>query len=297
MKVDRKNIVVAATRKALNARVKAKLPLDTSVCIYDLAECLGADVWFVDIPSMEGVYLPDSRRIIVSSLRPAGRQVFTCAHELGHDVHGHGEKFDELLEQRSENRRFETDEFAADCFAGLVLMPKVAVTNACYLRGVDGTTCGPEAIYEIASWFGVGYTTLLHHMHGALRMLSPQRLAELEKMKKTLPAIRAAIAGRDCPYNLVVAHRHWTGRAIDLAVDDMAMLPGGVMIEGSCVQVLRGLETQTLVAAVAPGIGRASVGTEWASYIRVCRKNYVGRAKYRFLEEVDDADCAARCHD
>lgn len=290
MQMDRRAIAASAMRKALNARARANVPLDAPVCVYDAAERLGADVWFVDIPSMEGVYLPDAKRIIISSLRPSARQMFTCAHELGHDVHGHGEKFDELLEQRSDQRPFDYDEFAADCFAGQFLMPKLAVVRALNERGVDLKTCGPEEIYGIASWFGVGYTTLLHHLHSTLGLLPAERFAELESLKRKLPAIRAAIAGQECPHNLIVAHRAWGGRAIDLEVQDMVLLPRGAVIEGTSIQVLSTAATP-LAVAISPGLGRAvCAGNGWASYIRVSRKNYIGRAKYRFLEEVDDAD-------
>ena len=75
--------------EALRVRTRAGLGLEEAVCVYDLAEHLGIEVRFTDIPSMEGMYyLASEPSIILSSLRPPGRRVFTCAHELGHHSNG-----------------------------------------------------------------------------------------------------------------------------------------------------------------------------------------------------------------
>ena len=48
---------------------------------------------------------------------------------------------------------------------------------------------------------------------------------------------------------------------------------------------------RTIARAVRPGIGRvAAKRSEWSAYIRVSRQQFVGRAQYRFEEEVEDAE-------
>ena len=75
-------------------------------------------------------YKSPEPHIILSSLRPAGRRAFTCAHELAHHFRGDSVHVDELVEQWKRPRRFDPKEFAADCFAGALLMPKMAVERA-----------------------------------------------------------------------------------------------------------------------------------------------------------------------
>src|SRR5437764_967903 len=78
-------------------RRAAGFDLDVPLCVYDLAEGLGVDVWFKAIPRLEGMYVKTpGPSMVVSSLRPAGRQVYTGGHELGHHVYGHGSQIDEV---------------------------------------------------------------------------------------------------------------------------------------------------------------------------------------------------------
>ena len=82
---DRRAIARQAMAAALRTRLSLGYGLEHAVCVYDLAEKLGVEVRFLDVPSMEGMYSSaSSPTIIVSSLRPFGRRAFNCAHELGH---------------------------------------------------------------------------------------------------------------------------------------------------------------------------------------------------------------------
>jgi Zn-dependent peptidase ImmA (M78 family) len=289
VKFDSKQLASEAAIKALQIRKDARYSLQDPVSVYDLADRLGVKVIFTAIPSMEGIYLPlESPTILVSSLRPAGRQSFTCAHELGHHAFGHGEQFDELVDQRSEDRQFNPKEFQADCFAGALMMPKVAVKHGFTLRGWDPASCHPEAFYVIATWLGVGYTTLIFHMEKVLGLLNKSRAEDLYRIR--IPSLRAALIGRECRDNLIIADQHWYGRAIDAQVNDIIRVPPTTIIEGSCVEVVNKGEDWTLAQAIRPGIGRViDLASEWSSYVRVSRKEFEGRSRYRFEEEVDDA--------
>ena len=278
-------MAVTAVSKALQLRRKQGCTLAEPVCIYDFADRLGVDVRFVDIPSMEGMYVVAAGSIaIVSSLRPPGRQVFTTAHELGHHVLGHGEQFDELIDQRSDQRRRSPEEFQANCFAGALLMPKATVSRAFYVRKADPNTCEPVVFYVIATWLGVGYRTLVDHMQYALNAVSASRANELRSHRPV--ALRTMLLGRECRNHLVVADENWDGRAVDLAVDDIVLLPRDVELDGRCVEVIEQGSNRMVARAVTSGIGSAR-GLRLSTPIRVARKEYVGRACYRFEEDAD----------
>jgi Zn-dependent peptidase ImmA (M78 family) len=279
-----------ATAKALQVRKRGNIPLWEPVAVYDLAERLGVDMRFIDVPSMEGAYcMAEHPTIIVSSLRPPGRQFFTGAHELGHHIFGHGDQYDEFVDGRQEQTYDDPDEFAADCFAGALLMPKIAVDRAFSLRNWDPKTCRPENMYVVATYLGVGYTTLIHHMQHTFGTLNTARVSDL--IRTSAQSLRASLLGQECSEYLVVADIQWTGRAIDVKESDFILLPSDTIIEGNCAMVVERTADRTVVRATQSGIGRVYIpGTTWASFIRVTRKNFVGRGKYRFLEDVGDGE-------
>lgn len=290
MSIDRQQLARMATAKALQLRKRGAIEPWGAICVFDLAERLGVDVRFIDIPSMEGAYcLAAHPTIIVSSLRPAGRQAFTGAHELGHHVFGHGDQYDELVDTRCAEPKFDPDEFVADCFAGAMLMPKLAVDHAFVVRGLDPSTCQPEQMYSVASYFGVGYTTIISHMRYALGALTPSRSKVL--LRSTPQSLCSSLLGRECREPLIYVDVHWMGRAIDVQESDLILLPPDAVIEGCAAVIVEQIPAGTVVNAVQPGISRARIpGKTWAAFIRVTRKSYVGRAKYRFAEEVSDVD-------
>ena len=51
---DRRAIARQAIAAALRTRLSAGYGLDHAICVYDLAEKLGLEVRFLDLPSMEG---------------------------------------------------------------------------------------------------------------------------------------------------------------------------------------------------------------------------------------------------
>jgi hypothetical protein len=288
MSPERRRLALRASTCALRMRQKAHIAPHEPCSVFDLADSLGVEVRLAALPSAEGIYSPGKPVIVVSSLRPPGRQAFTCAHELGHHAYGHGEQFDELVEERGTRRRFDPKEFEADCFATALLLPRTAVLKGLASRGWNPKTLSPEQGYTLASWLGVGYTTLISNMQWGMGLLTPGQAAGLEKIKR--PQIRKSILGRDCRDNLIVVDEHWTGRAIDAQVDDLILLPRAIAIEGGVVvEQLGDSEQGCLVRAARPGVGRASFGNgEWAQFIRVSRKQFTGLARFRHLEEVDD---------
>ena len=283
---NRQSIARQAMTAALRARLSVGYGLDHAVCVYDLAEKLGVEVRFLNLPSMEGMYSSASGpTIIVSSLRPPGRRAFTCAHELGHHNRSDGVEIDELVELW-DKPRFDSKEFAADCFAGALLMPKMAVSKAFAIRGWRIEDCTPEQAFMIAGYFGVGYTTLVHHLRSALQVLPDVRAQAL--LTVAPHRAQSLLLGWQTPQNVVVVDAHWTGRPVDVEVGDLIFVRGGAQSEGACIEPSSDMEHGRLFRVASPGIGRLEAGTTWSAFVRASRRDYVGRALYRHWEEVED---------
>ena len=283
---DRRAIARQAMAAALRTRLSLGYGLEHAVCVYDLAEKLGVEVRFLDLPSMEGMYSSASGpTIIVSSLRPPGRRAFTCAHELGHHNRRDGVEIDEFVEQW-DKPRFDPKEFAADCFAGALLLPKMAVSRAFAVRGWSMEECTPEQAYMVAGYFGVGYTTLIHHLRGALQVLSDTRAQALLKVSPR--KAQSLLLGWQTPDTVVAVDSHWTGRAVDVEVGDLIFVKGRVQSDGECLEPSPDVEHGRVFRVARPGIGRLEAGTTWSTFVRVSRRAYVGRALYRHWEEAGD---------
>ena len=284
--MNRKTIVMQAVAKALRMRRSAGYGLDSAVCVYDLAQRLDIEVRFLDIPSMEGMYYKAPKpHIILSSLRPPGRRAFTCAHELGHHSYGDGTRIDELVKER-EAPQFDHSEFAADCFAGALLMPKMAVERAFALRKWSISECTPDQVYMVSNYFGVGYTTLIHHLRNALLLLpGPQA----EKLLKVPPRRAQALSlGWETSETVWIADEYWTGRPIDVEVGDLIFVLGRPRLEGCCVEHVADRDGGRLICARQPGIGRLEDSSGWSAFIRISRREFIGRSLFRHQEEVDD---------
>jgi Zn-dependent peptidase ImmA (M78 family) len=267
-------------------RRSAGCDLDGAICVYDLAQRLGIEVRILDIPSMEGMYYRASEpTIILSSLRPPGRRAFTCAHELGHHSRGDGTRIDQLVEQW-QRPKFDPGEFAADCFAGALLMPKMAVERAFALREWKMSESTPEQAYTVSNYFGVGYTTLIHHMRSALLLLPDARAEALLKIR---PRQAQALAlGWETPETVWVVDGHWSDRAIDVEAGDLIFVDGQPNSEGDCVEHVLDTERGRLLRARQPGIGRLENGSTWSAFVRVSRRGFIGRSLFRHREEPDD---------
>lgn len=282
---DWKGLARLALRGALEIRRRGQVPRDAPVCVFDLAERIGLEVRFCAGASFEGMYAKGSGALLVPSLRPPGRQAFTCGHEMGHWYFGHGSRIDELPEFAPDDRA-DLDEWVANLFAAYLLMPSWAVAHSFQRRGIDPTTCLPADLYAAACELGVGYETLIQHLRWSLRLITPARASELSAI--TPKAIRDCIIGKVTTKHLVVVGTEWIAGNIDLQVGHTALLPTGTVVEGTNVTVVSDLPAGRLVQGQKPGIARVFVeGTPWAKFVRVSRAEFEGRSLYRHLEDPD----------
>ncbi|MBA9900919.1 ImmA/IrrE family metallo-endopeptidase [Burkholderia cepacia] len=282
---DKKALFTAAVAKALQARKRLGIALEEAVSPLDAAEKLGVEVRLADLPSMEGMYVSGGRpTIILSSLRPFGRRNFTCAHELGHHAFGHGEQFDELTSDRSYRRATDSKEFQADTFAAFFLMPKSALENGMLRRQLKYDTLDPIAVYGLANWLGVGYSTLVNHMVNGIGTISR---AIGDRLLRSAPRdIRQQLIGTpSAAQQVILADQHWRGRSIDCEVGDLIRVPENCRYEGA-------LAASPIVGfAQVQAVGISRIVHEeagWSAFVRASLKNYKGRACFRFEEEVDE---------
>jgi Zn-dependent peptidase ImmA (M78 family) len=274
----------SAVRAAAKLRAQHGIGVTDSLCPFDLAERMGIVVRFVRLASLEGIYTPDPvPTILISADRPAGRRRFTCSHEIGHHVFRHGTRLDELREG-GETRSTE-EESIADRFAVGILLPKLAVENACARRGFPLQAPSPEQTFILAQDFGVGYTTLIGYLQFTLQAVSA---SHAEALRKIRPAtLRRTIGGAAADLDVLIADNAWGARPIDLAIGDVALTPTLSQMEGRCVEFCD--TPSPRIRASAAGTESIVLAPERApTLVRVSRRGFVGLARYRYLEEVAD---------
>ena len=277
-----------AMQTSIRIRLAAGLDLRSPICIFQLCEARGVIVRFNDV-NMEGMYDRFPRpRIHLSALRHLVRRNFTCAHELGHHEFGHGSTIDELREEGNVNHWDQPNEVLADAFAAFTLMPTLGIREAFARRNTNPNSATETQLYSVASNFGVGLTTLTTHLTFGIETMTPFRRASLAR--HTPRSIRAAFLGNAANEPLILVDEAWTAPTIDAEEGHLIWLPPGVAVDGKVLLADRDVRGGMLYRAIAPGLGRAYRGDgSWACFVRIARKEYVGLAAYRHLEDdVDD---------
>ena len=270
----------AIAKRAMEYRFARGLAFDQPCDIYDLISQEGIALQFVDVPSLEGMYLaePETQRICVCAHRPVGRQCYTAAHELGHHILGHGTQLDGVMDDLGQVRSLVPEEKAADMFARCVLMPPRAVRAAFRLRGFDLNALGPVEVYRVSCWLGVGYATLLNQMALSLGMLKPSDHRRLltATPKKIKAEFRTAVSDRD----VWPIDRFWANRRLHAQVGD------------SIIGLQTGCGAEPLAEAGTGAYLAASVGESkfpivggGSVRISVSRAAFVGFYEYRYLQE------------
>jgi uncharacterized protein DUF955 len=285
----RRALTTQGMNESIRARATAGVGVTGPVCIYQLCDAHRVGVRFVDV-NMEGMYQRATQsRIFLSSLRPVARRAFNCAHELGHHIFGHGSTVDQLYEERSKEDRDQPNEVLVNAFAAFTLMPTLGVRDALARRKLNASTATSRDLYAIACNFGVGYTTLVNHLAYGVEDMSRLRASDL--LKASPKSIRFAVLGQPIDDSLVIADEHWTSGTLDLEVGSYLLAPRGVEVDEDFLAPIEFSGPLALFRATTPGIRRAHVpATDWATFVRVSRKRYVGLAKYRHLEDLDDEE-------
>lgn len=272
---------------SLSARKLAGADLKSPVCIYGICEAHSVTVRFNGI-NMEGMYDRSPKpRIHISALRPLARRAFTCAHELGHHVFGHGSTIDELRDDHLRNSSRPPEEILADSFAAFMLMPTLGLREAFMRRKLDPNQASAEELYAIACNFGVGQATLVNHLAYSIGMITQARRDSLGQI--TPKMIRTQLLGEVVTEHLIVADTHWNSATLDAEQGSLLLLPTGVVVDTAMLMPERNLPGGRVFRAIKSGITRVAIpGASWATYVRIAPLRYVGLARYRHLE--DDMD-------
>lgn len=285
------NIKIELARKAytvaIRERKRAGIGLTSAICVFDLVYEAGVEVRFKDISSMEGLYYNDGRPLIlISSCRPRGRVAFNCAHEYGHHIFNHGDRIDEVMDSASE-KKWEPDEFLADCFAGFFLMPKIAISKAFAVRGWNVNKCTPEQAFIVSGCMGVGYKSLLTHIYYSLKVISYDHFNQLNSF--TPKQLKHRLTGLDHTEEVVILDKYWEAKPVDLCVGDLLVVPQGTTSEDACMEFVDKCPNGKIYKASKQGIDRVQNNSgDWASYVRVSRKYYEGLVQYRHFTEIEN---------
>lgn len=277
----KRSLLLAAARKAHRARTTLQIHPTSALSAVDAAVGLGIEVRFVSISSMEAMYVRGPPPVIlVSILRPAGRRNMSCAHEVGHHVFRHGTRIGKYLESNAYPQSDE--ETIANAFASFFLMPRGAVAQGFIQRGFEPKDPTALQVYIVAGWLGVGYQALLMQMAYRLKLLPSRRLMALPSNPQVAreQLVRDVGVTQDVT-DIIVVDDHWC-RPIDAQVGDAIVLPKGAIVDGACA-----VQEGAIAYPVRPGIDRIATTDGWSCFLRVSRKEYVGLATYRHLEDVN----------
>lgn len=285
---DRTALARHALRAAMQLRRNLAIPREVPVNAFDIAQMSGLDVRFLDVPSLEGMFIRDpGLRVLLPSLqhRPRARVLFSCAHEIGHHQFGHGTKADEYLAD-SANRAFSDEEFLANSFAGHLLMPRAAVMEAFQQRKWNATNPTAQQVYLVSSELGVGFGTLLWHMHWSLELISR---TEHDQLTKVAPkTLKLELTGDSAIQKVVVVDSFWRPAVpIDAECGESLVLPTNVGSECPLLTLVSQREGASVYAATRSGQGVITIEGKHVP-LRVARQHYVGPYVNRYLADPDE---------
>jgi hypothetical protein len=263
-------------------------PRETAVNAFDVASMVGADVRFIDSPSLEGMLVRDpGLRILLPSTkhRPKSRILFSCAHEIGHQQFDHGTKADRYLAHGEARAGFVAEEYLADSFAGHLLMPRAAVVGAFERRGWNVGTATIDQVFVVANQLGVGYGTLVTHMNSVMELMPANRRDELARASPK--TIKTGFAGEVCAGPLTIADVQWRDTPIDVEVGELVILPPESGSGCSLLSLIRNHAGRSVYCAARAGTTRLDLGSGQVM-IRVARQHYVGPLKNRYLDDPDE---------
>ena len=268
--------------RALRVRQRVGVGLSSPINIFDACHKLGVDVLFANLPSMEGMLARTPRAtIVVSSVRPPGRQAFTCAHELGHLIFQHAATVDLKAEGDLEIEEEDEEEYAANQFAAFFLMPKTAVVGALKARGIDPADCLSFPLLAVAGWFGVGFMAFINHLRFGLQLIGDSRWKALGKQR---PAkLRKDFFPSQALPGIHVVDAAWGPVIVEARTGDGVWF--AAKPEGTTLGSVSSYKGGAMVITDTPGTYSVSVPGLGTYQVRVARQNYEGRAIFRALSE------------
>lgn len=279
-------IATKGIKKADSLRIDLDLNMFQPLNVYDACNKLELDVRFVNI-NMEGMYIssddPAKSSIVLSALRPFSRKVYTCAHELGHHLFGHGSKIDMISDDSAETSNYDNDERLVDVFAAALLMPIAGVQLEFKKRGWNIKTATPIQYFTISSVFGIGYKTLIYNCT-INKLISPYKSQELSKYAPS-HFLNKLLKSKKETGHLKIIDSKYREKIVDSEVSGFLYLPKDIKLEGNHLEVVSETTNGICYKAIKPGILRANNPSEGQTYfIRIQNFEYEGLSENRHLE-------------
>jgi Predicted Zn peptidase len=283
---NRRALAISALRMAKQVRSQKGISDNTPLNAIDFATMF-CDVWFKGVSSLEGLYSNEpTPTIALGAERPIGRQSFTCAHELGHHFFKHGAKLDEL-ESKGAACKKDDDEYVADLFAGFFLMPQKAMTKTCSERAWQYETLAPLQAYILSNYFGVGYSSVVNHLAYSLKLIPHLQAQDL---LRTTPQKIKKKFGLESYRHLHLLDKHWNGKPLDSWVGDCVGVPHSTCFDKPHkLAVIGENEQYRFYQILSVGLIRSfDPSSDWGTFIRTSRPQFVGLAEYRFLDDEEE---------
>ncbi|MQY27236.1 ImmA/IrrE family metallo-endopeptidase [Nocardia aurantia] len=195
----RRDAVAIASMQAARLHQQMHTPYDRPVDVFGLTQRLG--LWLATQPldHTYGFYLSEgpSAGIVLNSNHPETLQRYTCAHELGHHLLGHGSRTDDSNTVDRNSDDLALKELQAQVFAAALLMPAPLVNRTLQRLGITGVPGAPD-IYAASRDMAVSYTAALWGL-AQLKKLDFGLLRALEKSgaKSAKDALRGGPAVTD----------------------------------------------------------------------------------------------------
>lgn len=271
-----------AILKASQIRKQLGLGMFQPINIFDACTKMGIDIRFVDL-NMEGFYVIQNNTpsILISTKRPLPRRTFTCGHELGHHVFGHGSKLDILSDEKEHTTIKDDDEILVDAFAAALLMPVGAIQAEFVKRSWNIQNASPVNFYTICSVFGVGYQTLVVHCKVSGLITESKAVGLLKLTPAKIFKTHFGAVEEKSYFRIMDEYAELS--VVDLEVSNYIILPFSTLIEGQSLEKIGTSELGCVYIAKKPGIFTANNSGK-SYFIRIQRENYIGFAEYRHLE-------------
>ena len=279
-------IATKGIKKADSLRMDLDINMFQPLNVYDACNKLELDVRFVNI-NMEGMYIssdnPAKSNIMLSALRPFSRKVYTCAHELGHHLFGHGSKIDMISDDSIETSNYDDEERLVDIFAAALLMPIAGVQLEFKKRGWNIKTATPFQYFTISSVFGIGYKTLIYNCT-INKLIGHNKSKELSKYTHSY-FLNKVLKSEKNTGHLKIIDSKYTEKIVDSEVSGFLYLPKNIRLEGGHLEMVSETKNGKCYEAIKPGILRANNIEDGQTYfIRIQNFEYEGLSEYRHLE-------------
>lgn len=160
--MTRRKILADASMQAQRLHARLRTDFDRPIDVFRVVQEEG--IWLASKPLGQGLYgfylrEGDATGIVVNAEHPEYLQRYTCAHELGHHILGHGSQLDEESDIMGNAKADGHEELAAQVFAGNFLMPLQAVNRAQRRLGIKRRgRLSPAEVYAISRELDVSFS-------------------------------------------------------------------------------------------------------------------------------------------